>query len=204
MTSTPTEEQIEAFQAIFNHFNRELFAEALPPVMLVFSRGRSHRTSGHFAPKRWSDGSTQLDEISLNPDALDQPAQEIAATIVHEMCHLWQSIHGKPSRSGYHNNEWAKKMEAVGVVPSNTGQPGGRRVGQQMADYPIEGGAFLRAFAQLQRSLPFSSGFKRATKAGGRDSSKTRYTCPQCRVNIWGKLGLAVICGGCQVAFVVS
>lgn len=203
MTSTPTEEQIEAFQAIFNHFNRELFASLLPPVMLVFSRGRSDRTRGHFAPKRWSDGSAQLDEISLNPDALDQPAQAIAATIVHEMCHLWQSIHGKPSRAGYHNAEWAQKMETVGLMPSNTGQPSGRRVGQQMTHYPIEGGAFLRAFAQLKRTLPFSSGFKRAAKSKG-DRSKTKYTCPQCGVNIWGKVGLAVICGDCRVAFVIG
>ena len=46
-------------------------------------------------------------------------------------------------------------MDAVGLTPSNTGQPGGKRTGQHMADYPTPGGPFLRACAELQ-----ANGFK--------------------------------------------
>ena len=40
-------------------------------------------------------------------------------------------------------------MEAIGLMPSNTGQAGGRKVGEQMTHYIIEGGLFARACAQL-------------------------------------------------------
>ena len=36
---------------------------------------------------------------------------------------------------GYHNAEWASKMESVGLVPSTTGAPGGARVGQAVSHY---------------------------------------------------------------------
>ena len=38
-----------------------------------------------------------------------------ALHLVHEMVHLWHHHEGKPSRSGYHNTDWADKMATVGV-----------------------------------------------------------------------------------------
>lgn len=43
-------------------------------------------------------------------------------------------------------------------MPSSTGQPGGKRVGQQMSDYPLPGGRFYQAcvsFAAAGHQLPF-------------------------------------------------
>ena len=52
-------------------------------------------------------------------------------------------------RRGYHNKEWADFMEAIGLMPSSTGAPGGARTGDKMADYAIEGGRFLEAYESL-------------------------------------------------------
>ena len=41
----------------------------------------------------------------------------------------------QPGRTGYHNREWASKMLEVGLVPSDTGQPGGKQTGQHMTHY---------------------------------------------------------------------
>jgi len=40
-------------------------------------------------------------------------------------------------------------MEAVGLMPSSTGKPGGARTGQKMNDYPIAGGPFEKACKSL-------------------------------------------------------
>jgi hypothetical protein len=40
-------------------------------------------------------------------------------------------------------------MEAIGLMPSSTGQPGGARTGERVADYAIEGSAFVRACGTL-------------------------------------------------------
>lgn len=43
-------------------------------------------------------------------------------------------------------------MESIGLMPSSTGQPGGKRTGDMMADYPIAGGRFLAACETLLTS----------------------------------------------------
>jgi len=80
---------------------------------------------------------------------------EVYSTLVHEQCHIWQYTLGMPSRPGYHNKEWANKMIAVGLMPSTTGKPGGKIVGQGMSDYPIENGVFLKALDKMPDRLKF-------------------------------------------------
>ncbi|MBM5564638.1 SprT-like domain-containing protein, partial [Klebsiella quasipneumoniae] len=85
------------------------------------------------------DGGT-TDEIAMNPAYFAVcPPEEIMQTLVHEMAHLWQHHFGKPGRRGYHNKEWAERMEEIGLMPSSTGKPGGAKTGDKMADYIIEG-----------------------------------------------------------------
>lgn len=175
---------------------------------------------------------------------------ETLQTLVHEMVHLWQHHFGEPGRGRYHNGEWAKKMEAIGLMPSDTGQPGGKRVGDQMSDYAIEGGEFLRVARMLlteeftlswhdrfppveacrvaaqlvSTSLSSDLGFPAPTVVSTPEVAtdlsdrlaaanqapaatsvsrpgRTKYVCP-CRVNLWGKLDLKIICGSCGGEFV--
>jgi hypothetical protein len=203
----PAAEQIAAYLALYEHFNARLFAGELPGVILNFCRKAG--CMGFFAPRRWAKGDAVTHELSINPDILNHPnPTEVCQTLVHEMVHLWQEELGKPSRRGYHNAEWADKMESIGLMPSSTGAPGGARVGQKMADYVIEGGLFALAFAELGgKSFPWRSGGAGAgagtpTKPPKvRDRSKVKYTCPGCGANVWGKLGLSISCDECGCGF---
>ncbi|GEM_PF-2883514 len=76
---------------------------------------------------------------------------EILQTLGHEQCHLWQFEFGNPGCACYHNREWADKMLAIGLVPSDTGKPGGKQTGQKMSDYPAPGGRFLKVCIELMR-----------------------------------------------------
>tara|TARA_R100000900_G_scaffold85274_3_gene67056 strand:- start:13209 stop:13913 length:705 start_codon:yes stop_codon:yes gene_type:complete len=115
---------------------------------------------GYASHKRWINGSKQMvDELAINPEYfLGHPLLEVMQTLAHEQCHIWQYHFGTPSRRTYHNREWADKMESIGLMPSTTGRPGGRRTGQSMNDYVIYGGAFQKAFYELRDrgfSLPW-------------------------------------------------
>ncbi|MDH8410092.1 sprT domain-containing protein, partial [Klebsiella pneumoniae] len=68
---------------------------------------------------------------------------------VHEMVHLWQHHHGNVSRAGYHNVEWAEKMVSIGLIPSHTGAPGGKQIGQHMSHYVEPAGRFDKAANEL-------------------------------------------------------
>lgn len=145
----PTNETYSELQTAYDHFNSELFGEKLPRCLITLQREKN--TPGYFSAARFANKSGQVtDEIALNPSYFGvTPLIEIMQTLVHEMVHLWQHHFGNPGRGRYHNEEWASMMERIGLMPSSTGQPGGKRTGDCMADYPIVGGNFLEACRSL-------------------------------------------------------
>ncbi len=203
-SNDPTAAQFAAFRAMYDYFNGALFAGQLRPVILNFSRAAN--TLGFFAPLRWENGGDTTHEISLNPAYLKcRDARDIASTLVHEMAHCWQQERGKPGRRGYHNEQWARKMEELGLMPSSTAAPGGARVGYRVSHYVIDGGAFACAYEQMPREylLPWL-----CWEGGGgagkkpRAASKVKFTCPDCEANAWGRPGLHLMCGDCETIMV--
>lgn len=197
--SKPTAEQFGAYQKAFAYFNETLFGGSLPECILNFSR--KGKTRGFFASERWQKGESNTHEISLNPDVLDREPIETMSTLVHEMVHLWQFEYGNYSKNGYHNSEWAAKMESIGLMPSNTGEPGGSRTGSKMTHYIIYDGLFQKAFEAMPSKflIPWASF---AVKSQGPRKDKIKYTCPKCNSNVWGKTDLSIVCGICKEIFV--
>ena len=62
---------------------------------------------------------------------------------------MWQYEFGSPSRYKYHNKEWTLKMMDIGLMPTTTGKPGGKPIGQNMDHYVIEGRKFQQAFNSI-------------------------------------------------------
>lgn len=207
----------------FDHFNRELFAGELPKVLLTKQRKRG--SYGYFSGNRFAalgDPQQVVDEIALNPDHFDDGGErEVLSTLAHEMAHLWQHHRGKPSRSGYHNREWAAKMVEIGLIPTDTGKPGGKQTGQRVSHYVEDGGRFDRACAAFLAGGPVPLYVDRtarrrgatippglvlvqepegAPEPGPANRNKVRYSCPKCGVNVWGKPGLELDCRPCAAA----
>ncbi len=153
MSLRPTEEAYAELQQAYDHFNQRLFDGCLPGALLTFQREKD--TFGYFSRNRFvgRKQGQKVDEIAMNPSYFAVvPLVEVLQTLVHEMVHQWQHHFGNPGRGRYHNHEWARKMEDIGLMPSSTGQPGGRKVGDRIADYAVEGGLFLQACEELVRS----------------------------------------------------
>lgn len=155
--SSPTEATYDELQIAFDFFNTHLFDGQLPQCLITLQREK--RTYGYFSPERFinTDGE-KTDEIAMNPAYFAIcPPEEVLQTLVHEMTHLWQYHFGKAGRAGYHNKEWAFKMESIGLMPSATGKEGGAKTGDKMSDYIIKGGRFEKvAVSLLTRSFRIS------------------------------------------------
>ncbi|PSM31182.1 hypothetical protein BVG81_006700 [Haliangium sp. UPWRP_2] len=196
----PTPQQFGAYQAMFDHFNRMLFDGSLPSVLLTFS---SRDTQGYFKPQKWEDGRGHTHEIGMNPHQLrHRPRWAIAAALVHDMCHLWQELHGHPSRVGYHNREWAERMCQLGLIPTDSGQPGGRQTGQRMEQIIDPDGAFQRALQSVPSAhwLPWQRvGW--AVHGVPPFNRKSKYSCPNAHGNVWGRPNLWLFCGHCNAEF---
>jgi hypothetical protein len=188
-------------QKAFDHFNAALFAGGLGDLFITYQR-HAH-SKGHFAAGRFSGrvGELARHELALNPDTfIDRTDEQIVSTLVHEMAHAWQHTYGTPGARGYHNKEWAAKMKAVGLQPSNTGAVGGRETGQRMTHYIIPDGPFNKAFAKLAATgwrLNLQSAHQPGNAKG--PSSKTKFTCTGCGQNAWGKPDLQIACIPCRI-----
>ena len=155
VSGSPTSEFYDVMTKAMEHFNSELFDGLLPKCLLTVQREKN--TMGYFSPDRWGNSlGKKIHEIAINPAYFaNHKVIEIFQTLVHEQCHMWQHIYGKASRSGYHNKEWAKKMESIGLMPSHNGEPNGKTTGQTMSDYPISEGEFVKSCKRL-----IASGYK--------------------------------------------
>ena len=156
--NSPTSQAYAELQTAFDHYNRALFEGQLPFVLITMQREK--RTYGYFSSQRFVHRHTKTttDEIAINPAYFAVvPLLEVLQTLVHEMTHAWQFHFGKPGRRGYHNKEWADKMEGIGLMPTSTGRPGGAKTGEKMADYAMAGGPFMQATdALLTRDFQIS------------------------------------------------
>ncbi len=224
-----TSREYETFQVAYDLFNAELFDGQLAGALITLQRkagATGYYSKGSFI-SRQKDGRS-MDEIAINPDSMSYYPDdvEIWQTLLHEMVHQWQCHHGKPSRGGYHNKEFAMKMREIGLMPSDTGSEGGKQTGQHMADYPIAGGEFLRcvgllneqnirvnwesltaATMEVQIPAMIEAGHEEQAAeyvasiamAESKKKSKSKYSCPSCGLNAWGKPDMNLLCGDCNL-----
>jgi predicted SprT family Zn-dependent metalloprotease len=196
-----TGEEYTGFEGAYLWFNQKLFEGMLPPCLITLQR--KAKSYGYFANDRFEHrlkARISTDELALNPDTFGgRSDREILSTLVHEMCHCWQRHFGTPSRTGYHNKEWAVKMVEVGLMPSHTGAPAGKKTGQKMSHYIIAGGPFDQAVKEL-RTKRFRLNWQSLVpeRQTSKSRSKTKFTCPACRQNAWAKPESALICGHCE------
>jgi SprT-like family len=196
-----TRAEYQAFQEAYDFLNAELFAGALPHVLVTLQRHA--RAKGYFSPERFSgrlNDKMAVHELALNPDCFTgRTDEQILSTLAHEMTHVWQQTWGRVPRRAYHDRQWAAKMKEIGLQPSTSGAPGGKETGQSVTHYVVAGGPYAKAYAKLKargfrlhwQSAPADEG------AGARKSSKTKYTCPECGQNAWAKPNALLICGAC-------
>ncbi len=145
----PTLDVYSELNQAYDFFNEKLFDGQLPKCLITFQREK--QSLGYLATNRFTNREGEsLDELAMNPSYFGiRSIADTLSTLVHEQCHKWQTTYGKPSRAGYHNHEFANKMESIGLMASHNGAPGGKRVGQQMDHYIIKGGPFEIACEQL-------------------------------------------------------
>jgi predicted SprT family Zn-dependent metalloprotease len=198
----PTRSTYEGLTEAYDFFNDRLFQGRLPRCLITMQRHKS--AYGYFAGGRFGtkDGAEVTDEIALNPTHFrNRTTAESLSTLVHEMTHLEQHHEGKPSRSGYHNKQWAGLMHRVGLIPSDTAAPGGKETGQKVSHYIAGGGPFERACADLEAkgfAVRYVELWTDPAAAKKKAASKTKYTCPDCGTNAWAKPETNLLCGDCD------
>lgn len=123
------------------------------------------------------------------------------------MCHCWQFYFGKPGKYNYHNKQFSKKMDEIGLITSSTGKEGGAKLGKNMSHYINKIGLFNKSYKKLKSSELFPwvrniEKMKFKPKPKKTIGVKTAYSCPKCGIKLWGKSSLLVLCINCNIRFI--
>jgi hypothetical protein len=199
--ATPTDRTYSELDRAYVDFNAELFDGELPGCLITLTRRRHSQGFLKLGQFCSSDRSETTDEIGLNPQRFDGvPDDEIQATLVRLMVHQWRAYQDRPPKKpNYCDELCARKMESVGLVPTDTGKPGGRRTGSGIGHLILEDGlfAYVCAARKFDRDRLFYDLAREQDPKQRRN--KSTFICPDCgeKNKYWGRPGLRWVCPVC-------
>ena len=79
----------------------------------------SSRINGQYTYKH--NGFGFLGTVTINQKIINHPLCQILGVLLHELLHGWQELYGKPGKRNYHNREYVKKAEKLGLLVDEKG-----------------------------------------------------------------------------------
>ena len=156
-------------------------------------------------------------ENAAAADARTLPISEVAATMLHEMAHLYNLVNGikDVSNNGYyHNKKFKDTAEAHGLHIEHHSSYGWtittltEETAEWLAQQPgmQDITASRKTLLQIKTKADDSEDGEETTTTikGGRQTSKNRsikYVCPHCGAIIRATREVNVVCGDCNAAF---
>ena len=216
-------EIVKKTEDMFDLFNDHFYAgEMARPAITVSSDGGHGAYGWCSIYEIWNDQGEAFREINLCAEYIDRPIGEVAATMLHEMAHLYDLTHGieDVSNNGYYHNQKFKetaeahglhieKHDKYGWTITTLTQETAAWIARQpeLADFTASRMTALQIIA-TGKGKPTGDDEgeepKKITVRGGRSTSKNRsikYVCPVCGTIIRATRQVNVKCGDCDVAF---
>jgi hypothetical protein len=202
MPKSPSVEQSENFEEIYQKLNRELFNRALPPVILQIDSKAGD--NGCVKPEKASKDGNLIDVILLHPQTLHRPLTEIYAVIARLMVSVWQFHVSKkyPSQSGYCNKEWVSKMREIGLITASD-TPSGTGWSSEIEHSIDENGKLYNLVKGIDSKVsifwvdrPSDESEKSQKQKSGK---RSKYICPKCGLNAWAKTSANLGCFTCNL-----
>lgn len=201
-------------EKIFRALNRDSFGGELeePIITIQTTPGAyGHVTVG----KTWKRGEDWRHELNIAADWLDRPIENVVATMIHEMVHLYNIQHDIQdcSRGGtYHNKKFRDEAEKH-MLHIEKHEKYGWTITEptdELLEYILNQG-----WEELEMSRGFhggiggSSGGKVSGGSGGAQDGQTKpkgsnsrkYVCPGCGAIVRATRDLEIICKPCMLEF---
>lgn len=183
---------------LYDFANERLFNGELKKPVITVQRDERNKTNGWWSVgKVWQENAEDEGEHELNMTAqqLNRPIEQIAATLIHEMCHQFASANNMQdcSRSGtYHNKLFKKIAETHGLKVECVPQ-----IGWSHTELTEETAAMINEFvaenpATVIYRLPVAKGQTVKT------SSTRKYVCPLCGQSVRATKQVNIICADCD------
>ncbi len=187
---------------MYDYCNAKLFGGELTKPVITVQRDERNKTNGWWSVKKvWRENENDEGEHELNITAqqLNRPIKEIAATMIHEMCHQYASVNNLQdcSRSGtYHNKLFKKIAETHGLTVECV-----KTIGWSHTTLTDETAAMIDEFV---KDNPDSIIYRTPVFKGQtvKTSSTRKYVCPVCGQSVRATKEVRIMCVDCDALMV--
>jgi hypothetical protein len=94
-------------EKLFDVLNEKYFNSALLTPIITSNPKGQRKAAGWCVKEKWEDNENKYFEINICPEYVNRPIEEVCATMLHEMVHLYNAQRNKEdctSNSQYHND----------------------------------------------------------------------------------------------------
>ena len=180
---------------IFNLLNEAYFENALSKPVITIQR--TPRLYGHVScAKVWTSDEEQRHELNIGAGTLNRNIEDVVATMLHEMVHLWnmQNNIQDCSRGGtYHNKKFKLEAEKRDLQ-IDYHQTYGWTITtptDNLVEWCIENDLSEIRVTRHEGKHAF------ITTTGTKTSSTRKYICPICGLSVRATKTVSIICGNC-------
>ena len=194
---------------VFDLLNAEFFESELSrPTITIQSTPKAY---GHFSLREdtWVSKLGGTHEINIGAGTLSRPIEEVAATLLHEMVHYYNHVHGIQDCSRgntYHNRKFKAVAEERGLIVAHSDKYGWSHtspsdrllefiMGNDLTDILInrnEFGGFRITGTGTHSGTPTMGG------EAPRRSSSRKYMCPCCGMSVRATRVVNIACLDCE------
>ena len=192
---------------VFDLLNAAFFESELSrPTITIQSTPRAY---GHFSLREdtWLSKLGATHELNIGAGTLARPIENVAATLLHEMVHLYCYENGiKDTSRGYtyHNNRFKVAAESHGLIVAHHEKYGWSITSPSDAllDFVLETGLTdILIFRNEYNGISISG---TGTHSSGtpilpKKSSSRKYICPCCRNSVRATKVVNIACLDCQI-----
>lgn len=192
-----------ALTAMFNGMNAAFFGGELEKVIITCKEGAKEGAFGWITVrKEWIQGKTERHEINISCDYLERPIAEIAATLLHEMVHLYCIQKGikDTSRHGYYHNTKFRDAAAEHHLITKERD----KVGWNDSELDEVALAWLNENTSIKEICIRKKTPAPKAEKEKKPSSTRKYICPDCGNSVRATKKLNLICGDCMKKMIVE
>lgn len=198
-------------EKVFRLLNEDMFNGELPtPIITVIPTPRAY---AHYVPYDiWNAKGTGKREINVASGTLDRPIENIVASALHEMVHMYCDCilneQDTSNKGVYHNKVFKREAEAHGLIVTRSEKYGWSHTepGDRLLDWLLEHDE-LREI-EMCRANPAMTSIGIGTHTGNSDGLKTtgtnpnshhrKYICPCCGNSVRATKTVHIICADCM------
>lgn len=194
---------------LFDYCNTNLFHCELDKPVITVQQDARNKSNGWFTVKKvwhecgvnWENDENGAYELNMTAQTLNRPIEEIAATLIHEMCHLYaaqNNIQDTSRGCTYHNKLFKKIAESHGLNVSCFGN-----IGWSVTSLTSDSKELLSAFfEEFPADLIYRSPIEKGQTV--KTSSTRKYICPCCGMSVRATKEVNIKCVDCDELMVAE